>query len=154
MYCISLSSDLCTDIGLPRGQSRDGPFNTNNWAEAAFRVFDTVFLELLKNKRFCTFIFSIQSGLLQLPHLYRIDRLATIILDDFFPMYENWPHTETRPSNDFVNVTRRGHDLWASDQVHPHPTSKPNIFLVNYEECVPRSFLVRRSFANLHVHIS
>ena len=134
------SSDLCTDIGLPRGQSRDGPFNTNNWVEAAFRVFDTVFLELLKNKRFPSFTCAYQYGSLQVINLYRIDRLATIIVDDFFPMYENWPHNETRPSNDFIDVTRRGHDLWASDQVRPHPMHKPNIYQVDYNECVTRSF--------------
>ena len=41
----------CTDIGLPDDQSRDGPWNTNNYVESAFRVFDVVFLGLLQNKR-------------------------------------------------------------------------------------------------------
>lgn len=40
-----------TDIGLPRDQSRDNGWNTNNPIESAFRVFDLVFLNLLQNKR-------------------------------------------------------------------------------------------------------
>jgi len=44
-------TDLCTDIGLPAGQTRDGVWNTNNWIESAFRTFDTVMLEFKKMKR-------------------------------------------------------------------------------------------------------
>lgn len=40
-----------TDIGLPPGQTRDGTWNTNNWTEIAFQVFDKVFLENRYNKR-------------------------------------------------------------------------------------------------------
>lgn len=32
--------------------SRDGVWNTNNYIESAFRVFDVAFLELKKNKRY------------------------------------------------------------------------------------------------------
>jgi len=48
---IDVSLEECTDIGLPDDQSRDGPWNTNNYIESAFRVFDVVFLGLLQNKR-------------------------------------------------------------------------------------------------------
>ena len=40
-----------TDIGLPADQTRDGPWNTNNWIERAFRTFDSVFLDNRDNKR-------------------------------------------------------------------------------------------------------
>jgi hypothetical protein len=39
------------DEGLPAGQTRDGPWNTNNWIESSFRTFGVVFLESRKNKR-------------------------------------------------------------------------------------------------------
>ena len=40
-----------TDIGLPPFVTRDGPWSTNNYAEAAFRVFDKVFLGCRVNRR-------------------------------------------------------------------------------------------------------
>jgi hypothetical protein len=40
------------DVGLPPGQSRDGPWNTNNYIESGFRTLKMVFLESRKNKRF------------------------------------------------------------------------------------------------------
>ena len=34
-YCWhNFCADLCTDIGLPQGQTLDGTFNTNNWTES------------------------------------------------------------------------------------------------------------------------
>ena len=50
VYALNVSLEECTDIGLPADQSRDGPWNTNNYIESAFRVFDVVFLGLLQNK--------------------------------------------------------------------------------------------------------
>jgi hypothetical protein len=44
-------ADSTTDIGLPKDQTRDSGWNTNNPIESAFRVFDLVFLNLLQNKR-------------------------------------------------------------------------------------------------------
>lgn len=41
-----------TDMGLPEGQTRDGQWNTNNWVEAAFKVFNVVFLDGRSNKRY------------------------------------------------------------------------------------------------------
>lgn len=42
---------LVTDEGLPKGRTRDGPWDTNNWIESSFRTFNIVFLEHRKNKR-------------------------------------------------------------------------------------------------------
>ena len=41
----------CIDYGIPIENTRDGPWSTNNYAEAAFRVFDRVFLCCRVNKR-------------------------------------------------------------------------------------------------------
>ena len=45
------NSEHFTDIGLPSGQTHDGTWNVNNWVEWGFRVFDSVFLDTRKNKR-------------------------------------------------------------------------------------------------------
>jgi hypothetical protein len=42
---------LFTKIGLPSDQSRDGPWNTNNWAETAFKQFNTIFMDNKHNRR-------------------------------------------------------------------------------------------------------
>lgn len=41
----------CIDYGIPVENTRDGPWSTNNYAEAAFRTFDRVFLCCRVNKR-------------------------------------------------------------------------------------------------------
>lgn len=41
----------CIDYGIPSHLTRDGPWSTNNYAEAAFRTFDRVFLSCRVNKR-------------------------------------------------------------------------------------------------------
>ena len=41
----------CVDFGIPAWMTRDGPWSTNNYAEAAFRTFDRVFLSCRVNKR-------------------------------------------------------------------------------------------------------
>jgi hypothetical protein len=46
---------LALDEGLPKGQTRDGPWNTNNSIESAFRTLNVVFLECRRNKRFVLF---------------------------------------------------------------------------------------------------
>ncbi|KAJ9120410.1 hypothetical protein QFC24_005367 [Naganishia onofrii] len=84
--------DLWTDNGLPQGDSRDGPLNTNNYIESAFRTFKLVFLGGRKNKR--------------------IDRLLEILITDFFPYYALWPPTAARPSKKLLTVTGQGYDLW------------------------------------------
>lgn len=49
----------------------------------------------------------------------RIDRLASILLNDFLPHYRFWSWKESRPSKQFVVVTRQGHDFWSADNVIP-----------------------------------
>ena len=39
------------DYGIPRHVTRDGPWSTNNYSEAAFRTFDRVFLRCQANRR-------------------------------------------------------------------------------------------------------
>jgi hypothetical protein len=39
------------DFGLPSHVTRDGPWSTNNYSEAAFKTFDRVFLNCRANKR-------------------------------------------------------------------------------------------------------
>lgn len=91
--------DLATDAGLPPGQTKDGSWNTNNWVEASFRTFKFVFLEQRRNKR--------------------IDRLLTIILEDFFPYYRYWELDEPRLSKQLLRVSRAGQYLWSSGHVLP-----------------------------------
>ncbi|KAF8155067.1 hypothetical protein K438DRAFT_1987286 [Mycena galopus ATCC 62051] len=42
---------MFTNIGMPPNQSRNGTWNTNNWAETAFKQFNAVFLDNKQNKR-------------------------------------------------------------------------------------------------------
>lgn len=41
-----------TDIGMPSDQTRDGTWSVNNWNEHGFLVFDGMFLDNRKNKRY------------------------------------------------------------------------------------------------------
>lgn len=43
--------EALVDYGLPRHVTRDGPWSTNNYSEAAFRTFDRVFLNSRANRR-------------------------------------------------------------------------------------------------------
>ena len=52
-----------------------------------------------------------------MPSIYSIDRLATILANDFFPHYRYWRNTEPRHSQEYVDLTRAGHDLWSADNV-------------------------------------
>ncbi|KAG8955776.1 hypothetical protein FRC03_011062 [Tulasnella sp. 419] len=82
-----------TDINLPKDQTRDGTWNTNNWVESAFRVFDAVFLGHRKNKR--------------------IDRLAMIILYEYFPFYRYWRSSGAKQVPQYlITASLRGHALW------------------------------------------
>lgn len=106
-----------TDIGMPAGQTRDGTWNVNNWTERAFLVFDTIFLDNRRNKR-CVLPLGyhyqmstgVQSG-------YRIDRLAAIILNEFFPFYQHWSTSPRRPSQDLLELNARAHQFWANGLV-------------------------------------
>jgi hypothetical protein len=104
------------DAGLPPNFTRDGPnWNTNNFSEAAFRVFDTVFLESIQNKRYFFNAFTHCQNFL-IP-CARIDRLVTIIVEDFLPYYRYWPPGQSRPAYSLMRITREGHDLWAADNI-------------------------------------
>lgn len=48
-FCFRIA--MWTDIGMPKDQTRDGTWNTNNWIERAWRIIDQVFLQYRKNKR-------------------------------------------------------------------------------------------------------
>ncbi|KAF8584271.1 hypothetical protein K439DRAFT_1616877 [Ramaria rubella] len=86
-----------TDIGLPRGQTRDGTWNVNNWEERSFLIFDTVFLDNRRNKR--------------------IDHLGAIILNDFFPFYQYWTGSPKRISQEHLALNYAAHKLWEDSLV-------------------------------------
>ncbi|KAJ7825504.1 hypothetical protein B0H14DRAFT_3726674 [Mycena olivaceomarginata] len=93
-----------TDIGMPSEQSRDGPWNTNNWAETVFKMFNAIFLDWKHNKR--------------------IDRLASIILNDFLP-YFRYFETPTRPEpRQMLETSLDAHSLWESDLVQAVTTAE------------------------------
>lgn len=88
------------DYGFPKRFNRD-LVNTNNICEAAFKVFDTVFLNSTKNRR--------------------IDHLVLIILTHLFLYYEqvNAMRNES-PKRIEEFVTKRVHaglDLWEENKV-------------------------------------
>ncbi|KAI0744700.1 hypothetical protein C8Q76DRAFT_605694, partial [Earliella scabrosa] len=90
-----------TDIGLPSDQTRDGPWNTNNWIERAFRTFDAIFLDHRANKR--------------------IDRLAIIILNDFLPFFRVWNPDDESETRAILELNHRAYHLWSGDLVSPNP---------------------------------
>ncbi|KAG8922235.1 hypothetical protein FRC02_012060 [Tulasnella sp. 418] len=90
-------ADMYTDMGLPPDQTRDGTWNTNNISESSFRQFDNVFLDNRNNKR--------------------IDRLAIIIVFDYFPYFQTWRDMGTRsPPPHLKQLNDDAHKLW--DQGH------------------------------------
>lgn len=48
---------------------------------------------------------------------FSVDKLASIIMNDFLPYYRFWPKQKSVPSKEHIEVTRRGQDMWASDNV-------------------------------------
>ncbi|KAK4688487.1 hypothetical protein P7C73_g1632, partial [Tremellales sp. Uapishka_1] len=89
------------DYGLPPEVTRDGPWSTNNYSEASFRVFDRVFLSCRANKR--------------------LDRLISIIINAYFPFYERVPQNVSRAPVDLENTLFEGIKLWETDCVRPCP---------------------------------
>ncbi|EIW69524.1 hypothetical protein TREMEDRAFT_62382 [Tremella mesenterica DSM 1558] len=85
------------DYGLPPHHTRDGTLSTNNFVEAAFRTFDRVFLESRANKR--------------------IDKLLTIIIDVYFPMYLHSPPTSARCDPTVLSHILQGLELWEQGAV-------------------------------------
>ncbi|KAK6974658.1 hypothetical protein R3P38DRAFT_2749796, partial [Favolaschia claudopus] len=100
---------LFTDIGMPPGQSRDGTWNTNNWAETAFKQFNTVFLDNKHNKR--------------------IDQLASVILNHHLPYFRFFPTPDRAPSKAFVELHDKANRLWEADAVQR--TESPDAFTVD-----------------------
>ncbi|KAJ7640529.1 hypothetical protein B0H17DRAFT_884651, partial [Mycena rosella] len=86
-----------TDIGMPANQTRDGTWNTNNWAETAFKTFDSVFLDNRMNKR--------------------IDRLAVIILNDFLRFFQYWSPRDRPLNQRIIALHTNAHNLWEQDRV-------------------------------------
>ncbi|KAJ7645288.1 hypothetical protein B0H17DRAFT_840513, partial [Mycena rosella] len=86
-----------TDIGMPANQTRDGAWNTNNWAETAFKTFDSVFLDNRMNKR--------------------IDRLAVIILNDFLRFFRYWSPRDRPLNQRIIALHTNAHNLWEQDRV-------------------------------------
>ncbi|KAJ7743233.1 hypothetical protein DFH07DRAFT_979671 [Mycena maculata] len=101
---------MFTDIGMPPGQSRDGTWNTNNWAETAFKQFNVIFLDNKHNKR--------------------IDRLASIILNDHLPFFRYFPTVHRPLRKEIVALHQEANRLWERDLVHATP-SVPDRFTVN-----------------------
>ncbi|KIJ46841.1 hypothetical protein M422DRAFT_249585 [Sphaerobolus stellatus SS14] len=122
-----------TDIGLPSGRTRDGSFNTNNFSEAAFLVFDRVFLDHRKNKR--------------------IDRLALIIVLEWLPFYEFWPSEQRAIPQEIREANLVAHTIWElglvahlKDRIYriQEPNSEgdePDVYVVNLAipRCTPCS---------------
>jgi hypothetical protein len=80
----------------------------------------------------------------------RIDRLLSILVNDFLPHYRFWSRNDTRPSKDHIRVTRQRHDLWSADNVIRR-RSRPDEYKVYYIEHVPPcSFRV--SLGDEYVH--
>ncbi|KAI0705560.1 hypothetical protein C8Q76DRAFT_819788 [Earliella scabrosa] len=90
-----------TDMGLPADGTRDGTWNTNNFIERSFQTFDQIFLESRKNKR--------------------LDRLATIILHDFFPYFQYWGPDERAMPIEQRKLNALAHQLWEDDLVEVQP---------------------------------
>ncbi|KAK7038474.1 hypothetical protein R3P38DRAFT_3475508 [Favolaschia claudopus] len=100
---------LFTDIGMPPGQSRDGTWNTNNWAETAFKQFNTVFLDNKHNKR--------------------IDQLASVILNHHLPYFRYFPTPDRAPPKAFIELHDKANRLWEADAVQR--TENPEVFTVD-----------------------
>ncbi|KAK7013538.1 hypothetical protein R3P38DRAFT_2788427 [Favolaschia claudopus] len=104
----SRSKPLFTDIGMPPGQSRDDTWNTNNWAETAFKQFNTVFLDNKHNKR--------------------IDQLASVILNHHLPYFRFFPTPDRTPAKAFVQLNDNANRIWETEMVSP--SGQPEEFIV------------------------
>ncbi|KAJ7674056.1 hypothetical protein DFH06DRAFT_1467400 [Mycena polygramma] len=100
---------MFTDIGMPPGQSRDDTWNTNNWAETAFKQFNTVFLDNKQNKR--------------------IDQLASIILNHHLPFFRYFPTPDRARAKTEIERHNHANRLWETDMVNA--TAVAEEFVVN-----------------------
>lgn len=109
------------DYGLPPGVSRDGPWSTNNYVEAAFRTFDRVFLNCQVNRRSVSrFPPPTRLGGARIAaDRSRSDRLATILIVQFFPFYEFGPPIHLRVDEQLFRNTSDGLQRWEDDCITP-----------------------------------
>ena len=112
---------------MPEGQSRDGTWNTNNWAETVFKQFNAIFLDNKHNKRY---------EFLKLPEFRQthlrpsIDRLAHTILHQHLKFFVYFP-TPNRPAKkEFIALHTEANRLWEKDMVEA-VADAPNSFAVN-----------------------
>ncbi|ORX38922.1 hypothetical protein BD324DRAFT_649021 [Kockovaella imperatae] len=114
------------DMGLPPFiDNRDGPWSTNNFVEAAFRVFDKVFLACRINRR--------------------LDRLLHILVFIYFPYYEKGDRGDPRINRDLAKRLRTAMDIWEDDGIKEVPLSSlPTVIRMRYESPL---YLVRESSA-------
>ena len=106
----------CVDYGIPSHLTRDGPWSTNNYAEAAFRTFDRVFLSCRVNKRF---VRSYSMAVSALNTYLSLDRLLVIIITTYLPFYKNHPNDVSRPDPVLIRQLFGGMSIWQSDGIHP-----------------------------------
>ncbi|KAK8847595.1 hypothetical protein IAR55_005454 [Kwoniella newhampshirensis] len=96
----------CIDYGIPSDLTRDGGCSTNNFAEAAFRTFDRIFLSARVNKR--------------------LDRLLIIIIHTYFPFYKYNPPNHPRAHKKLLNVLADGWRIWQSNEIRRLPGDRTN----------------------------
>ena len=87
----------------------------NNWTEHAFLVFDTIFLDNHRNKRYVTSLYRYLYNSLQF-HC-RIDRLAAIIVNEFFPFYLHWSNSPKQQSKELTEINYAAHKIWDMGEV-------------------------------------
>ncbi|KAK6905654.1 hypothetical protein I203_106484 [Kwoniella mangroviensis CBS 8507] len=92
------------DYGMPASVTRDGPWSTNNYVEAAFRTFDRVFLSCRANKR--------------------LDRLIAILINSYFPFYENVPPADSRADPGLQKQLFDGMYIWEINRIKPCESSR------------------------------
>jgi len=108
-----LKTDFVTDISHHDRMKA----NTNNFVEAAFKNFDSIFLGGNVNRRFFWFMSFISHGFWKWNLIFRIDRLATIIIHQFFPFYLNWKLRPKKANEKNVGSVAKGFELWQAGKV-------------------------------------
>ncbi|EIW66300.1 hypothetical protein TREMEDRAFT_65571 [Tremella mesenterica DSM 1558] len=92
------------DYAMPSHITRDGPWSTNNYSEAAFRTFDRVFLGCRSNRR--------------------LDRLIAILICAYFPFYENTPPEQPRADPKLQRLLFAAMHVWEIDGIRPCPVDR------------------------------
>ncbi|ORX40924.1 hypothetical protein BD324DRAFT_647829 [Kockovaella imperatae] len=113
------------DMGLPPFiDNRDGPWSTNNFVEAAFRVFDKVFLACRINRR--------------------LDRLLHILVFIYFPYYEKGDRGDPRINRDLAKRLRTAMDIWEDDVIRMRYESP--LYLVRESSAADDVFVTGRQY--------